>query len=94
MGNNLRTVDVICQHSRTGIVSPMRIRMLDDDGEFQTYTIKGFRDLSHQGAKELSDGVYITDHALVFDCNILAFGRQRVIRLYYEPSTAIWKMTF
>ncbi|MBO7387621.1 MAG: hypothetical protein J6Z09_10555 [Lachnospiraceae bacterium] len=93
MKADLRPVDVICQHSRDGTISPMRIRMVDDDGEYQTYTIKGFRDMSHQGTKEMPDGVYISDRTLVYECNIMTFGRQRMIRLYYEPTSTAWKMT-
>ena len=93
MRAELKTVDVICQHSRDGTISPIRIRMVDDDGEYQTYTIKGFRDMSHQGTKEMPDGVFISDRTLVYECNIMTFGRQRMIRLYYEPASTAWKMT-
>ncbi|MCR4787702.1 MAG: hypothetical protein K5888_03860 [Lachnospiraceae bacterium] len=93
MKADVKAVDVICQHSRDGTVSPIRIRVVDDDGEYQTYTIKGFTDVSHRGTREMPDGVFVTDRTLVFECNIMTFGRQKMIRLYYEPSCTIWKMT-
>ncbi len=93
MKAEMRTVDVICQHSRDGTVSPMRIRTVDEDGEYQTYTVKGFRDVSYQGAREMPDGVYVSDRTLVFECGIMVFGRRRIVRLYYEPSSTTWRMT-
>ena len=93
MRAELKTVDVICQHSRDGTVCPMRVRVVDEDGEFQTYSIKNYRDVSHQGTRELPDGVYVTDRTLVYECHITVFGRQKMIRLYYEPSGTVWKMT-
>ena len=89
----LKPVDVICQHSRDGTIYPLKVRVLDDDGEFQTYTIKDFRDQSHRGTRQLPDGVYVTDNTLVYECHVIVFGRQKMIRLYYEPSGTIWKMT-
>ena len=88
-----KTVDVICQHSHDGTVFPIKIRTVDEDGEYQTYVIKGYRDLSHQGTREMPDGVYVTDKTFVFECNIAVFGRNRMVRLYYNPSDVYWRMT-
>ncbi len=93
MKTEIRTVDVICQHSRDGTISPMRVRVRDEEGEYQAYTIKGFNDISHQGTRELPDGVYVTDRTLVFECFISVFGRKKMVRLYYEPASTVWKMT-
>ena len=86
-------VDVICQQNRDGTVIPIRVRLTDEEGATQTYTIKEYKDLSHQGTREMPDGVYVTDRTFVFDCKVLAFGRIKAIMLYYEPSGTIWKMT-
>lgn len=88
-----KPIDVICQHSRDGTMIPLRIRVKDDEGEYQAYTIQGYRDLSHQGTRTMPDGVYVTDKTLVFECNITVFGRKKIIRLYYEPNGTVWKMT-
>ncbi len=93
MEPDLRAVDVICQHSRDGTIFPIKIRTVDEDGEYQTYTIKGYRDLSHQGTREMPDGVYVTNDTLIFECFIAVFGRRRLVRLYYNPSGIVWKMT-
>ena len=88
-----KPIDVICQHSRDGTLIPLRIRVRDDEGEYQTYTVQGYRDLSHLGTRTMPDGVYVTDNTLVFECSILVFGRKKMIRLYYEPGGTVWKMT-
>ncbi len=88
-----KPVDVICQQNRDGTMIPMRVRLTDEEGATQTYTIKEFRDLSHQGTREMPDGMYVTDMTFVYECQVLAFGRYKMIRLYYEPSGTVWKMT-
>ena len=93
MGYNLKPVDVICEHSRDGTVIPIKVRAVDEDGEFQTYSIKEYRDVSHNGTRTMPDGVYVTNGTIVFECNIIVFGRKRLIRLYYDPTGLVWKMT-
>ena len=93
MKQEAKAVDVICQHSRDGTTIPMRVRITDEDGQLQSYTIKGFRDLSHSGTREMPDGMYVNNSTLVFECYITDFGRKRLIRLYHEQNADIWKMT-
>ena len=88
-----QAVDVICQHSRDGTLIPMRVRVVDADGDLQTYTIKGYRLLTHQGSRTMPDGVFVNDKTLIYECNIINFGTKKVIRLYYEPSGTVWRMT-
>ncbi len=90
---NLRPVDVICQHSMDGTIIPLRIRIVDEDGLRQAFSIKEYRDLSHQGTRTMPDGVYITDNTLVFECKITVIDRERIVRLYYNSGGTIWKMT-
>ena len=88
-----KPVDVICQHSRDGTIIPLRVRIQDEEGEYQAYTIKGYKDLSHSGARTMPDGVYVADDSLIFECRITVFDRIKVIRLYYRPSDTVWRMT-
>ena len=39
---NCNQKDVICQPSRDGKITPMKIRVIDEDGEYQEYKIKGY----------------------------------------------------
>ena len=66
MASDLQPVDVICQHSRDGKITPMKIRIIDEDGVFQEYKIKGYRDLTGHGARTLPDGVYVNSFVCLF----------------------------
>ena len=88
-----RDVDVICQHSSDGTVMPIKIRFKDEDEQWQTYIIKGFKDISHQGTRTLPDGMFITDNTIAFECKIKVFENIRMIRLYYFPFVTKWVMT-
>ena len=84
-------VDAICLHSKEGDIVPLRIRMADEDGLYQAYSIKEYRDLSHQGTREMPDGMYVSDNTLVFECKIIVFGHEKRVRLYNNPPNPEWK---
>ena len=42
MAAELKPIDVIYQPSRDGKITPMKIRVIDEDGEYQEYKIKGY----------------------------------------------------
>ena len=88
-----KPVDVICLHYRDGAIEPIRFRITDEDGQNQAYTIKEFRNLSHQGARIMPDGVYVTDETLIFECKISVFGREKTVRLYNSPPHTEWTVT-
>ena len=88
-----RKVDVICQHSADGTVIPLRVRLTDEDGQKQVFTIKEYMDLSHRGCYTTPDGVFVTDRNLMFECKIIVINVMKKITLYYSPSTTIWTMT-
>ncbi len=89
----LKDVDVICRFSREGKITPLRVKLTDEDGMRQEYTIKEYRDLSGQGARTMPDGVYVADNTYVYECRICVFERLRLIRLYFNPRSMLWKMT-
>ncbi len=89
----IRDVDVICQHSADGTIIPLRVRLTDEDGLRQAFTIKGYKDLSHLGTRTMPDGVYVTDKTLVFECKICVLNRERIIMLYYDLPGTVWRMT-
>ena len=91
--NMAKPVDVICQHCRDGRMIPLRVRVKDEEGEYQAYTIKAYTDLTHLGTRSMPDGVFVKDNTLVYECEISVFGRKKMIRLYYEPEDTVWRMT-
>ena len=62
--------DVICLHARDGKVTPLRIRISDEDGQYQAYSIKECRDLSHQGARTMPDGLIVTNNTLNYESSV------------------------
>ena len=93
MNPSLKPVDVICQFDRKGIITPMKIRITDEDGEYQRYWIEEFIELKHTGAATLSDGVFVSEQLVIFECYITVYDKRRMIRLYYEPHSMIWQIT-
>lgn len=87
-----RPIDVICQHTREGALIPIKIRIQDDEGEFQTYVVKAYKDLSHKGAFTLPNGVIATHTILPFECIIHVFGREKILRIYYNVNDCTWRL--
>lgn len=88
-----KEIDLICLHGTNGEVTPIRLRLKDEDGQYQAYTIKEYRDLSHHGTQLMPDGVYVTDKTLIFECKIIVFGREKRIRLYSNEPYLSWILT-
>lgn len=91
--DKLKDVEVICHYSTEGKITPLRVKLVDEDGQRQAFVIKEYRDLSGQGARTMPDGVYVADNTFVYECKISVFNRMRMIRLYYNPRNMVWKMT-
>ena len=85
-------IDVICQHSRDGTIVPLKIRVLDEDGEYQAYSIQGFREEERRGGITSVDGRYMNTHIIAYTCQIRSFGTKRTIRLYYDEGSRIWEI--
>lgn len=87
-------VDVIALHQKDGHIVPLRIRLVDEEGEKREFTIKQYRDVSGQGARTMPDGMYIGDNILAYECYIEVAGVRRLVRLYYRPGiNSSWTMT-
>ena len=84
---------MICQHSSDWSIIPLRICLTDEDGLRQAFTIKEYKDLSHNGTRTMPDGMYVTDRTLIFQRKICVIDRERVITLYPDPPNPVWKMT-
>ena len=38
-----KSLDVICQFKKDGTIIPLKIRLQDEDGEYQSYMVKSYR---------------------------------------------------
>jgi len=62
-------IDFICQHTMDGDIIPLRIRLRDEDGELQEYSVRGYRDVSEYK---------ITS----FECKIVVRDTAKIVRIY------------
>ena len=89
-----RNIDMICQHNADGSIIPLKLRMLDDDGAYQEYRIRAYKDLSYKGnvfdmpdvSRIHSSGIY------PFECVIECFGHKRILKLFYNSYEHTWKL--
>lgn len=87
-------VDVILQHNADGEIIPLRIRITDEDGEKQAYTITGCKAIDDVNACVMPDGVAVCQDTMIFDCHIPILGQDRMIRLYFSKFSFKWTMTW
>ena len=89
-----KKIDVICQHSRDGVIIPIKIRLMDSDGQFQQYRIRGYRDVSRHKELHMPNGVTIVSDAeiKVFECRIQVLGQERTIRISYNQRDYGWRI--
>lgn len=88
-----KPVDIICQHKTDGSILPIKIRFADDDGEYQTYRISGWRECSPgEASYTLPSTVPATRVLRRFDCRIQVFGREKNITLLYNTGSGRWEL--
>ncbi|MCR4716730.1 MAG: hypothetical protein K5656_06080 [Lachnospiraceae bacterium] len=86
-------VDVICKHTRDGELIPIKMRVQDEEGEYQTYTIKAYRTIAgSQNEAVLPNGVLVTSMLKSFECKISVFGTEKRIWLYYRYADSVWML--
>ncbi len=90
--DDLKPIDVICEHTADGSIIPLKLRVKDDNGEYQSYRIDSYRDLSGRGSYDTQDGIYVTNETVYFLCSISVFGRSKNVRLYYKMNEGIWRL--
>ncbi len=93
MSRIIDEVDVICQHKADGSIIPLRLRFMNEEGEYQSFPIKGFREAEKKGTHTTEDGIYVGDYTFVFECLIISMNMKRIVRLYYDPkNSSRWRM--
>ena len=86
-------IDVICQIKADGSTIPLKFRLRNEDGIYETYTIKSYKPLPKKGAHTTSDGIYVYDGTNVYECRVHLMGLERTVRLYYDcKDSNTWKL--
>ncbi|MBO4456573.1 MAG: hypothetical protein J5802_02510 [Butyrivibrio sp.] len=92
MSRVIETVDVICQHKSNGEVIPLRFRLMNEDGQYENYTIKGYRNISHPGPYTTPDGLHVSSSTYIFECVVVVLDYKKKVRLYFEPHNCKWRI--
>ena len=87
-------VDVICEHKSDGAIIPLRFQIVDEDGVYQRFTVKGYKLMKNHGAFNTVDGLYIANDTDVYECRIEVLGVRKDVRLYCSKRGAEWKLGF
>ena len=88
-----KRIDVICQHCCNGQIYPIRMRIVDEDGQRQEFTIKEFKDKSMYTDYSLPNGIKIARAGIwKFECKIMVLGRERWIVIMYNSKENIWRL--
>lgn len=91
VNSNDKVLDVICQHKADRTIIPLKIRLRDEDGEFQTFAIRAYKDLTSYGRYNMPNGfVCAMNHIYKFECKIAVFDREQTIRLVYNSTDNEW----
>ncbi len=85
-------VDVICEHKADGTVIPLRFRLMNDDGVYEAYTIKGYRQRNNGQTYTTPDGVYVCSRDRVFECKVIILDMARTVTLYFNMDKCAWKI--
>ena len=85
-----RPIDVICQHKTDGSIIPIKIKLQDEDGEFQIFRISAFRPLIEGGVHVMPNGVKMGNHIWSYECRIHVFGALRTVFLIYNTNDGKW----
>lgn len=87
-----RKVDVYCLFRNDGIMLPIRIRLFDEDGERQDFSIHRYKIIDGAGQGNSARTDMYKRSTVFFDCVIEVFGQERIIRLMYTSKDMQWQM--
>jgi len=74
--NRENRIDLICQHTTEGKIIPLKIRLKDEDGEQQEFTVRGYREASEFPM-------------LNYECVIVVRDTKKTIKIF-SPDGLIW----
>ena len=86
--------DVIAQHTMDKKMIPLKIRIQDEDGEYQTFSVRGYKNLNAIGRVILPNEVPVTSHMRYFQCKINVFNKEKIIDLTYNFNDQSWFVDF
>ena len=70
----------------------MRFRIMNEDGEYQSCTLKAYKQLPQKGTYTTEDGLYVCNDDVLFKCKVIILDTERIVRLYFNKSQCKWKL--
>ena len=92
MSRIIDKIDVICQHKADGTIIPLRFRLMNEDGEYETHNISSYRLVSYPGVYTTPDGIMLSSYVVVFECQVVILDYHKVVRLYFDKKNCAWRM--
>lgn len=87
-----KNIDVVCTFTRDKQIIPMKIRLKDEDGMYQTFAVRAYRDLSVSGNYTLGNEVVVTGVDIyAFEVKILVFGVEKTMKITYHKRENVWR---
>jgi len=87
-------IDVICEHKHDGTTIPIKFRLMNEDGIWEAYTIKSYKPNTNNSTHTTKDGIYVNATTEIYECKVVIFGLERIVRLYHSPKGALveWQL--
>ena len=85
-------VDVICQFNSDGSIMPLRFRLMNEDGVYESYTIKEYRQIFRKDVYTTPDGLTVYSQDNVYECKVAFLDMYRTVRLYFNKSNCHWRI--
>lgn len=76
----VKYAEVVSKCTVKGELIPLKITVQDEDGEYQSFVIKGYKPVHCNVAHRC------------FDCKIETFGVEQIIRLFYNSTDYRWRI--
>lgn len=74
------SIDLICQHTREGNIIPLRIRVQDEDMEYQELNIKRYREKNEIGL-------------IKFECDVVVRDTKKTVTIFSSDGLT-WKIKY
>ena len=88
-----KNIDVVCAFTMDKEIIPIKIRLKDEDGMYQTFAVRAYKDLSTRGCYTLGNGVAVNGIDIyTFEVKILVFNQEKTMRISYHKKENVWRL--
>jgi hypothetical protein len=94
MGKIIEQVDVIAEFKSDGSIIPMRFRIVNDEGEYEQFSIRAYKQIDRIGTYTTEEGVYVCKDDMIFQCKIVRFDEEKMVKLFFFPRSCSWELAF